>query len=823
MRSLVANAVLTALLSIAVSTQALVAASTDAASVSDGEIGLRIDSSDTAAISAVSAAAVREIDYGTFRWIILPRTAYEQAVANGAVFSYAPVDYRITLGEQTFDPTRESPSIPSDLTATGGDGISARLIQVVGPTRPEWIDAMASADIQVVQYIHPFTYVVWSDAASIERLGKPEWLRWSGVFEPAYALLPTYRGLTQTGVDSRVLVIAKADQEAIRNAIAAAGGTQQVSTAISSTFSIIRFTIDGNRFADIARIPGVYSVKPIPQDGGVRGEVSCLVNVNSTDGTNRATGDYPTWLNLVGLDGTGVTIANVDGGCQQNHTELVSRILPCTGTTCTGNSPAFSHGTHTAGIMAADGSTGAMDAQGFLRGLGVAPGANLVIQHYSPHFANPGGMLALMKDSYNNGASLSGNSWGPAGSPLGYDDDTMQVDVGVRDADAMSPGDQPLTYVLSIMNGYGSNFQGNGTQGTPDEAKNLIAVGSTVLQNNDGSQNLNINDVSANSAHGPCLDGRKLPQIVAPGCNVESTVPTNTQSVFNWCGTSMASPQVSGGVALFIEHYRLLPSYTTDPSPSLVKAAVLAVARTLEGHLDADGAVMGPPFDSRQGYGRFDLEALVAPQDNVLYFDQQVVFDATGEEWSVAVEPANASRPMRIMLVWTDAPGHGLGGSTPAWNNNLDLIVEAGANTYRGNQIASGGFSSTGGTADAKNNTEAVFLGPTSPAAALIRVSASNISSNGLPNSGDQTDQDFSLVCYNCVAAPVEPVCGTILGDLDASGVVNGADVGEFVSCYTNGDPLASGCGCADMNDSYAFEQADIDAFVSCLLGNGCP
>ncbi len=62
------------------------------------------------------------------------------------------------------------------------------------------------------------------------------------------------------------------------------------------------------------------------------------------------------------------------------------------------------------------------------------------------------------------------------------------------------------------------------------------------------------------------------------------------------------------------------------------------------------------------------------------------------------------------MLVWTDAPGHGLGGSTPAWNNDLDLVVEAGGSTYRGNVFGADGWSATGGAADIKNNAEAVFL-----------------------------------------------------------------------------------------------------------------
>ena len=72
--------------------------------------------------------------------------------------------------------------------------------------------------------------------------------------------------------------------------------------------------------------------------------------------------------------------------------------------------------------------------------------------------------------------------------------------------------------------------------------------------------------------------------------------------------------------------------------------------------------------------------------------------------------PVDPGQPMRIMLVWTDAPGHGLGGSTPAWNNDLDLVVEAGGNTYYGNYFGVDGFSATGGVADPMNNAEGVFL-----------------------------------------------------------------------------------------------------------------
>ncbi len=271
------------------------------------------------------------------------------------------------------------------------------------------------------------------------------------------------------------------------------------------------------------------------------------------------------------------------------------------------------------------------------------------------------------------------------------------------------------------------------------------------MQFSNGNQDPEIDDLSANTAHGPALDGRTIPHMVAPGCRVDSTYPTNSYGLL--CGTSMASPQVSGAVALFIERHRGLFA-GANPSPALVKAAFLPVAWDLSGNRDADGGTLGHPFDSKQGWGRMNLEAVLDPGVLALYYDAPHVFEDTAEEWSLDILAMDPSQPVRIMLVWTDAPGHGLGGSTPAWNNDLDLIVEDAGSTYLGNVFASNGFSTTGGASDFRNNTEGVFLPPGPERLLTVRVEATNISSDGVPSSGDGTDQDFALVCYNCSDAP---------------------------------------------------------------------
>ena len=690
------------------------------------------------------AGAKHASDYGNFQWVDTDDATLARLRAAGFRVVEDATPFVLDLGGERFDPSVSVPSFAGwNRVASRGDDADLRLVQFAGPVRQSALDALRAGGVEPIQYIHPFTYVVWARPSALQRASARTGVRWSGDFLPAYRVLPRFRSLDASVIDVHIATYRNAS--GIEDRLRAAGATITRSRAIDRRFETIGVRLAGDRIAAIASIPGVYSVQPVPTNGGLRAEMSDQVSAGNLDGDGLAVPGYLAFLEDVGVDGSGVVIADVDGGIYDTHPDLVNRMLPCTGDTC-GGSETDSHGTHTAGIMAGDGSSGTLTSNGFLRGLGVAPGANLVEQLYFPTYTKAGGMLELMTESYRNHAVVSGNSWGPAATPQGYDDDTRQVDVGVRDADPDEVGDQPFRFVLSIMNGGG----GTSTQGTPDEAKNIFTIGSTWMQDTSTQQNANIDDISSNSAHGPALDGRSIPAMVAPGCDVDSTISATGYGLL--CGTSMASPQVTGATALFIEHYRGL--FGVDPGMALIKAAFTAVAKNLTGHRDANGAVMTHLLDDRQGWGRMQIDPVLAPEEAVQYVDQTVIFDDTGESWTHTYSAADPAQPMRVMLAWTDAPGHGLGGSTPAWNNDLDLRVTAGAGTFLGNVLDDEGWSATGGDADEKNNTEAVFLQSAQHGGAItVEVLATDINSDALPSSGDDTDQDFALVCYNCIEA----------------------------------------------------------------------
>lgn len=650
-----------------------------------------------------------------------------------------------------------------------GQGPDLRLVQFAGPIQPEWLHALRADGVQPLQYIHPYSYVVWADATALARATARTPVRASGNFIAEFRLGESSRGLDAQEYPASVMLSRHADVAARDAGLRAAGAVVEQVTQLDGHFDVAQVRISGSRFAELAAVPGVYAVQrilPITAEEAKRGEMSQQSVVGAYGGAPNYTivPGYNTWLAGAGYDGTGVVVGIVDGGVLTTHQDLIGRIQACVpagGTPTTCSSTTDDHGTHVAAAVAGTGSSGFLSG-GFLRGQGVAPGAKVIPQRYNAFLGGgPGGMAAgrmlkIYRESALSGAVLTNNSWGPTTTPQGYDIPTREVDMIARDALDDQPGQQPVLPVWSIMNGNGdsSGACAPASVASPDEAKNLFAVGSTRLQS--GSSQVSgsgIFNVSSNSAHGNACDGRRIPHIVAPGCSTDSVTNTGTTAFTLMCGTSMASPVVSGAVAIFIEKYRDTHDGAT-PSPALVKATFTAAAQNLQGFRDANNRVMGHRPDRFQGYGRLDLQAVVNPAENVLYFEQDEVFTASGQEWTRTISAADPSQPMRLMLAWSDAPGHGLGGTTPAWVNNLDLSVTTGSGLYHGNVIGPDGWSATGGSADDRNNLEGIFLRPDQHGGAIsLTVAATNIGADALnPHAPGAPAQDFALVCYNCSA-----------------------------------------------------------------------
>jgi hypothetical protein len=126
-------------------------------------------------------------------------------------------------------------------------------------------------------------------------------------------------------------------------------------------------------------------------------------------------------------------------------------------------------------------------------------------------------------------------------------------------------------------------------------------------------------------------------------------------------------------------------------------------------------------------------------------------FTASGQQRLFGGSVSTNAKPFRVMLVWTDTFGPTSGS---AFVNNLDLEVTVGGNTYKGN-VFSGAFSAPGGTADIRNNAEAVVIPAGVTGGFSVKVTATNIAGDGVPNNADPLDQDFALIIDNGALAPI--------------------------------------------------------------------
>jgi PKD repeat protein len=446
------------------------------------------------------------------------------------------------------------------------------------------------------------------------------------------------------------------------------------------------------------------------------------------------------------------------------------------------------------------------DSSGFHYGLGVCPfikfGSSVIFDSDSFTFPN---YTTLASQAYHDGARISNNSWG-ANTAGGYDVDSQAYDALVRDSQPTgstfpAAGNQEFVFVFAAGNA------GSGTQtvGAPGTAKNVITVGasenvrslSTGNGGNDGSGNDgcsipdtgadNANDIATFSSRGPCSDGRIKPDLVAPGTHISGGVgqispppspsgtgsaiacfkgtgvcalpgggsvnngndffPLGQQFYSTSSGTSHSTPAVAGCCALLRQYF--INNAFAPPSPAMTKAYLMNSTRYLNG-VGANDSL----WSNNQGMGEADLDTAFDANPRLLR-DQVSAdkFTATGQSRSYAGTVSDTSKPFRVTLAWTDAPGNTSGN---AYNNNLDLTVTVGGKTYKGN-VFSGPFSATGGTADSKNNVESVFLPVGTAGAFTVTVTAANINSDGVPNEAPSLDQDFAVVIYNATAASGAP------------------------------------------------------------------
>lgn len=339
------------------------------------------------------------------------------------------------------------------------------------------------------------------------------------------------------------------------------------------------------------------------------------------------------------LTGRGVNVMELDEGQIDLHPELQGRV-----TEVDTAYPASSHSTHVAGTLAATGLDPSLK--------GMAPGAQL----YSYSFQVDDSAYSYLDAIYSHAAQLSTNSWGSYLTEYidssecnwigSYGTSESDIDQVVNENDfaivfAMGNDRNKSLCSLQQQGGFYST-------GTPAAAKNTIAVAAL-----DGTK-----AVTYFSNYGPTADGRLKPDISALGSNVLSLDLGGGTAIMS--GTSMATPAITGTLALLIQSYNNLTLNFGSPSPAFLKAVLLNTAVDLG----------NPGPDYTYGYGIPDAAEAVKTIEQSRFGLGSV--DAGGTQAFTFNVPAGAPA-LRVLMAYSDVEG--LPGSTSPLVNDLDLTV----------------------------------------------------------------------------------------------------------------------------------------------------
>jgi hypothetical protein len=688
----------------------------------------------------------------------------------------------LSLNGYRFDTRQGRPALPIELTLESypSETNGMYILQFIGPVKQTWLNEIDTLGVRVCYYLPNYAYLTFMNDSLKNYVNDLPFVQWIDIYQPAYKIMPDVES-------GKVRII-------ISNTTTTVDTINELNSILTpfhlgydsyfDHFYLIGET-SGSIITEIAHYPDVVWIESY--DEPVLNDETSSEIVGGfwvKDDPWNGPGNY---VNSLGWNGTNVTVSVADSGIgdgtvgDAGHPDFENRVIGGTQYgTLTSWADGNAHGTHVAGIIAGDGFEGTGTTYPtsdtttyYYVGLGVAPDTKLYAQRIfgsTGAFHQPSSWDSFFQDAYDAGAYIHANSWGEGTGDSAYESDDIEYDQAVRDSATSTSGDQQMIIVVSA----GNSGPNAGTIKSPSSAKNVITVGATENYHPDavtyGELDVasadNIDEIASFSSRGLEDDDRIKPDVMAPGTAVLSANTTVGSDVLHgvysqdnrylWCsGTSQASPHGSGSAAAIVEWWNASHN-GVNPSPALVKAALINTAQ--------DIGVPDIP-NGNEGWGRVYMPDIFTPPADMEFFEQGPLL-MTGNKSNYDTYVASSEQPLKITLVWTDPAGTAL--ADPVLVNNLDLKVTAPDNTtvYYGNvfnkgmstpgiQDANSNWDTDSDGFDEKNNVECVYIPTTDVQVGIykIEIIGDNIVTDAVSNTTN-TDQDYALVISGDLSEP---------------------------------------------------------------------
>ncbi|MCW5938619.1 MAG: S8 family serine peptidase [Fimbriimonadaceae bacterium] len=603
-----------------------------------------------------------------------------------------------------FDPLKGKALTPTSIPASPTN----RMFLVQFGTQPleQYKRAIEKLGATFHLSIPDHTVIVDIPADKVQAVREMPFVRWVGKFEPSMRIeQEIQRGMiNKTLREQSYYVQTSLDSPELKNTVAAqiqlAGGQVVVNTPQGTLMEVV---LKPEVVAEVAKINGVLWLERKTEPS------------NDMDNA-RITGGANTVQSGGVFEGQDLNVHVIDGGIRRTHVDYASRL------TVRNNPAVDSHGTATSGIVTGDGT-------GNPAGKGMLPKAGLVMTPYQTNWS-AAARLALTQDTVNVfKCVLESNSWGDAltGS---YTAISSYMDEIVYKTDLL---------ILNSMSNWGTN-----TQVRPQAwAKNVFSIGGFNHFNNTNDAD---DRWQSGASIGPAADGRIKPELAHYYDSIFCTTSSSdTAYTSSFGGTSAATPITAGHAGIVTDMWTQghfgnsvfgATKFDRRAASTTIKAIMMNQAFLYQN--------VGDIVRNVQGWGRAHVGNVNNNRERMLIVNEtDVLTNLATKTYQFYVD---GTQPFRATMTYNDYWAAAFASVTR--QNEISLkVTSPGGTVYWGNNGMTGtqNWTQPGGSRDARNNTQNVFVQNPTVGLWTVEVTADNLVQDGRPST-PELDADYALV-----------------------------------------------------------------------------